>query len=369
MGYHLDHDWAYIYFLIPAILSFLLSIAVILTAFSRPNIHKKKFDQLTLLIAFFSIIQSLSWVRARYERHSTLCEVQEYLFQLSTLFQSYLSILICATIFHTIRYGKTPKFSQFKMLRWLFLPLISFLLSCSMRTGKLFCPFNYHHNLYFPNLSSNATHTQHFVAYLSCYLFPMVLSWLFSAYYSYLTSHYALDHYSSKIASIAFQLRLYPIVLALCMLPISTFFFLVVILNREYHLLLFIGAILVNSTGTINGVVYLAIVRHSSKKRRDQSQSLDHRRVVHSINYHLIISKLIKSSGQSYNFEENPTEELLRAEEGEEGREGQGCDWSEDTGDGEEMVSGDSSDMFQSSRESSHHSSFAMVFKDALSLP
>jgi hypothetical protein len=381
MGYHLDHDWAYIYFLIPAILSFLFSVAVIITALSRTKIQKKKFDQLTLLIACFSIIQSLSWLRARYERHSVFCEIQEYLFQISTLFESYLSIIICATIYHTIRYGKTPQLSHFKMLRWLIIPLLSFFISCTLGSARLFCPFNYHHNLYFPNLSSSSsTHLQQFIAYLSCYLFPMALSWILSAYYSYLTSHYALDHYSNKITTIASQLRLYPIVLALCMLPISTFFFIVVIFNREVHILLFIGAVLVNSTGTINGIVYLAIVRHSSKKSRNRSQSLDHRRVVNSVNYHLIISKLIKSSGQSYNFEENATTDLLHDGErgaeavGDEGREDQG-DWSDDTGEGEDdaddqpMTSGGSSDFFPSSRGSSHHSSFVFAFKDAFTLP
>lgn len=338
----LDHDWSYLYFLIPAIISFFFSTFIIIIAlkYRCSHIYKKRFDQLTILLALFSIIQSISWFRARYERDTTLCLVQEYLFQFSTLFQSYISLIICITIYFTIKYTKTPTWSSMKMMIWLIIPSLSFLLSCSLGSGELFCPFNYHHNLYYPNLyHSNRSHIQHFLSYLICYLLPMCLSWIFSLYYSYLTTKHASLHYNmNKITFIASQLRLYPIFLALCMFPISTFFFLVILLNHEYHILLFIGAILVNSTGTINSIVYLTIVRQGVIKRGNTSRSRSHNphRALYSINYQVIISKLIKSSGQSYNYEENTTD--LLHDDGEEDDDNEFDDEGSDDDDDDDKI-------------------------------
>lgn len=313
-----DKDWGYLYFLIPSIISFIFSFLVIIITLLNSNLRRKRFHQLSLLISIFSSIQSISWFRARYERNTTLCEIQEYIFQISTLLQSYIAVIICTTIYHTIKDGKALRWYNYRMIIWFLIPILSFILSCILGTAKLFCPFNYQHNLYYPNLTiSNSVHFQHFLGYIFLYLFPMSFSWLLSAYYSYITSKYASEHFTNKIAIVAYQLRLYPIVLALCMFPISSFFFLVIIIDKEIHPLLFIGAILASSTGTINGVVYLTIVRHSSKKNRLTNychDNIHNIRNVQSVNYHLIISKLIKSSGQSYIIDEanSHTTSILR---------------------------------------------------------
>jgi hypothetical protein len=451
LGYHaaaviemrlrVDDDWAYFYFLVPAIISFFFSLAVIVTAIQRKKIRKRRFDQLTFLIAFFSLLQSLSWFRARYERHSSLCLIQEYLFQFSTLMESSLALVICSTIHYTIKAGRAPPWYHRKIILWLFLPVLSLISSSVIGTAQLFCPFNDHHDLYYPNLTSDSSSSsvrnlRRFIGYVCCYLCPMALSWFSSAYYSYSTSRYANEHYTqqsslmtspsapalhsiaavttppplslssvppspspsplvmappavddlmaspslatttllsrptassssptgpNRIIFIAMQLRLYPIVLALCLLPLCSFFFLVIILNQEYHLLLFVGAILVNSTGTINGIVYLMIVRHSLRKSQVRSgarerPSLLSRRGFHSINYHLVISKLIKSSGQSYNIEADGDEAEDGGEEDETNEDG--WEWSES--DEEE---GEEEDM-ASSR--SHHSSYASSISQAM---
>ena len=334
-----DKDWGYLYFIIPSIISFLFSVIVIFITFSYSNLRKKRFHQLSLLISIFSLFQSLSWFRARYERHTTLCHIQEYIFQISTLLQSFTAVIICTTIYHTIKDGRALKWYNYRMLIWFLIPILSFILSSSLGTAFLFCPFNYQHNLYYPNLSqTNSRHFQHFIGYICFYLFPMCFSWLLSAYYSYITSKYASEHFTNKITVIAYQLRLYPIFLALCMFPISTFFFLVIIIDQEIHPLLFIGAILVSSTGTINGIVYLTVVRNNTIKRNRLTHYYHHPshplhddsmniRNVQSINYHLIISKLIKSSGQSYLVDEGNnsrlTADVLRDDdEGEEEEEG-----------------------------------------------
>jgi hypothetical protein len=451
MRLRVDDDWAYFYFLVPAIISFFFSLAVIVTALQRKKIHKRRFDQLTFLIACFSLIQSLSWFRARYERHTLLCEVQEYLFQFSTLMESSLALIICSTIHYTIKTGRAPPWYHSKIILWLTLPLFSFIPSCALGTAKLFCPFNAHHDLYYPNLvSSSPAHLQRFIGYITCYLCPMAVSWISSGYYSYSTSRYAKEHYQQNTAAasvslstanpspltrvvsigggspstsllttpltpttpslntddpltmtnfpssvaalhsrhtltssslspsgpnriifIAMQLRLYPIVLALCMLPLCSFFFLVITLNTEYHPLLFIGALLVNSTGTINGIVYLLIVRQSIRKSRARSaaapggrgqtrSSFQSRRGFQSINYHLVISRLIKSSGQSFNLEADGEE----AEEGEEGetRDDDDGEWSEEEEsdeDDEEVTNS------RSHHSSSYASSISQVMKDA----
>jgi hypothetical protein len=261
-----ERDWGYIYFVVPSILSFLFSVTVIFKGLSNRENLRKRFHQLTILMAVFTAIQSCSWFQARYETETDLCYMQEYLFQISTLYQGFIAIIICSTIFYTIRYGKTPPINSHQTLMWIIIPLFFVAFSCGFKTASIFCPFNRQHELYFPNLQTSGPRRP-CLGYFLFYLLPMSSSWGFTLYYSIKSWYHANRLATDSISMVASQLRLYPLTLAICMFPISAFFLIVIFAGKEIHPILFVGAILASSTGTVNGIAYLLITRASTAKR------------------------------------------------------------------------------------------------------
>lgn len=265
-------DWSYLYFLIPSITSFCFSSSVIFKVLNNKINLKKKFHQLTLLIAIFDFIQCFSWfLGPRYETKSLLCKGQEYLFQIGSLGQGIISVIICTTIAQAIESGKVPSWNSKKIYFWILLFPICLSFSIGFNTATMFCPFNRQHELYHPNITSSAPILPHLIAYILAYLFPLLLCCIFTIYYT-IRSMYTARHKSDKaVYQVVQQLRLYPIMLTLCISPIASYFIAIIITGYDCHPLLFVGAILASSSGMINGLVYFMIIQNL--KERPYSQN------------------------------------------------------------------------------------------------
>jgi hypothetical protein len=139
-------------------------------------------------------------------------------------------------------------------------------LSVSFNTATMFCPFNKHHELYHPNLTHNSPVLKHLVCYILCYLFPLLMCVISTLWYTIRSMYTAYRKSDRAIYQVAQQLRLYPLMLAICMSPIVSYFISVIITGEESHPLLFLGAILASSSGIINGWVYFHIVWNSKER-------------------------------------------------------------------------------------------------------
>jgi hypothetical protein len=262
-----EGDWSYIYFLVPSITSFLCSSSVIYKVTANKSNLKKKFHQLTLLIAVFDFIQCFSWfLGPRYEEETVLCHGQEYLFQIGSLGQGFLAIIICTTISKAIQCGKVPTWRNNGIVAWILLLPLCIGFSIAFNTATLFCPFNKHHELYHPNLTHSAPVLPHLIAYILCYLFPLLLCVIFTLWYTIRSMYVAYRKSDKAIFQVAQQLKLYPLVLIICVSPIGSYFLTTILTDQSYHPLLFIGAILASSSGMINGLIYFIIIRNSKER-------------------------------------------------------------------------------------------------------
>jgi hypothetical protein len=214
-------DWSYNYYVIPSSFSFLFSSIVIgRVVFHADNITKK-FHQLSLLIAIFDCVQCISWfIGPRYETETKLCHFQEYLFQIGTLGQGLTSVIICTTIFQAIRFGTVPNWQHKNILSWIIFGPICIILSASLNTAVIFCPFNEDKDFSHSNLSSTRKSFNHVIAYLCVYVFPMSVCFLCTVIYTALSTYFASRIASSKVNTVASQLRFYPYMLSICMFPL-----------------------------------------------------------------------------------------------------------------------------------------------------
>jgi hypothetical protein len=260
-------DWSYIYFLVPSICSFLFSSAVIYLIASNKNNLKKKFHQLTLLIALFDFIQCSSWfLGPRYETDTTLCLIQEYMFQIGSLGQGITAVIVCRTIAKAIQFGKVPTWNSQWIIPWVLSLPMCITLSASFNTATMFCPFNEHHEIYQKNITRDSSVFRSLICYSLCYLFPLFMCVISTLWYTIRSMYTAYRKSDRAIYQVAQQLRLYPLMLAICMSPIASYFLSVIITGEENHPLLFIGAILASSSGIINGWVYFIIIRNSKER-------------------------------------------------------------------------------------------------------
>jgi hypothetical protein len=262
-----EGDWSYIYFLVPSITSFLCSSSVIYKVTANKSNLKKKFHQLTLLIAVFDFIQCFSWfLGPRYEEETVLCHGQEYLFQIGSFGQGITAVIICTTIAKAIQCGKVPTWRNKGIVAWILLLPLCIGFSIAFNTATLFCPFNKHHELYHPNLTHSAPVLPHLIAYILCYLFPLLLCVIFTLWYTIRSMYVAYRKSDKAIFQVAQQLKLYPLMLALCMFPIVSYVISIIITGVESHPLLFVGAIFASSSGMINGFFYFLIIRNSKER-------------------------------------------------------------------------------------------------------
>lgn len=260
-------DWGYIYFLIPSLVSFLSSSSVIYKITANKSNLKKKFHQLTLLIAVFDFIQCFSWfLGPRYEKETVLCHGQEYLFQFGSLGQGVTAIIICTTIAKAIQFGKVPTWRNKAIITWILLLPLCLIFSIAFNTATLFCPFNKHHELHHPNITHNSPVLPHLICYILCYLFPLLICVFVTLWHTIRSMYVAYCKSDKAIFQVAQQLKLYPLMLVFCMSPIVSYLVVVIITGEENHPLLFIGAILASSSGMINGLFYFLVIRNSKER-------------------------------------------------------------------------------------------------------
>lgn len=202
----------------------------------------------------------------RYEEDTILCRGQEYLFQIGSMGQGIISVIICTTISKAIQFGKVPTWKHKGIIAWVLLLPLCITFSVSFNTATMFCPFNKHHELYHPNITRSSPILPHLICYILSYLFPLLLCVVFTLWHTVRSMYIAYCKSDKAIFQVAQQLRLYPAMLALCMSPIVSYFITIIITGIDYHPLLFIGAILASSSGMINGAVYFFIIRNSKER-------------------------------------------------------------------------------------------------------
>ena len=317
----IKNDWSYLFFLIPSIISFIFSCSVIFKVLLNQNNLKKKFHQLTLLIALFDFIQCFSWfIGPRYETNTKICQGQEYLFQIGSLGQGIISIIICTTISQAIQYGTVPSWHHKRIYVWIIFFPICILFSILFNTGTMFCPFNENNELYHPNITSNSSILSHLIAYILCYLFPLLLCCVFTVYYTIRSTYSAYSKSNKALYQVISQLRLYPIMLTICISPIASYFITIIVTGYDCHQLLFIGAILASSSGLINGLVYFFIIKNS--KERPYSQNGFPQQMTSSflMTENMIKKKKHKKNNKGSKLPTSPEGTTTEEEQGEGGR-------------------------------------------------
>ena len=63
-----------------------------------------------------------------------------------------------------------------------------------------------------------------------------------------------------SISTVSRQLKMYPIAVGLCMLPLCGFLLIAIVFGKEVKILLYVGAILVSSIGTFNAIVFFKVI-------------------------------------------------------------------------------------------------------------
>ena len=159
----------------PSCVSFVGSLTVLANIALNTLNHSERFYQLVALFAIFDYIQCFSWfLGPRYETHTTLCKIQEYLFQLGTFMQSIISVWMCAIIFYAIRFGTVLAWGNPKIYRWAIVSFLCLLLSIPFDTAALFCPFDENHSLSYHRLSKSSRDFNRLIVYC-CYMLPFQL--------------------------------------------------------------------------------------------------------------------------------------------------------------------------------------------------
>lgn len=264
-----DHDYGYIYFLIPSIISFIVSAYVIAKILKISYSLKKQFHLFTFLIALLDMLQCFSWfLGPRYETSSNLCHGQEYIFQLAVLLKAATIVIVCVTIYYAIVCGLILDISSRQVMIWYFSMIIFWIISVSCNTAKLFCPFNYHHELSVEELNRNSFDFAPLISYVVTFLFPLTVCFIITSYFTIKSQLHAQKLAAHSINAVASSLRVYPVILAVCMYPISAFLIIVIVADKEIHSLLFISAILACSSGTVNGVLYMTLINKTPERRR-----------------------------------------------------------------------------------------------------
>lgn len=256
-------DWIYLFFLVPSIISFLCSSAVVFTIFQNSTLLRKNFHCLTFLVAIFDLIQSASWFPgSRYTDDDILCRVQEYMLQIGALLKTVTAVIICKTIYHVIHSGMILNLQNYRVAILYISATVCIIISISLNTAAIMCPFD-RSGLKYTNLFSEDGSSHDFTSllgYIFCFFCPLILSLMFTSYYAIYSSSHARKIAIDSITTVATSLRWYPIVIAVMMLPLSTYLFIVICTGREIRILGLIGAMCSCCSGIVNGVVYILII-------------------------------------------------------------------------------------------------------------
>jgi hypothetical protein len=261
-------DWSYVYFLIPSLISFPLCASVVFKVLIEEDKRRKRWHQIVALIAFFSILQSSSWfIGPRYERETNLCKIQEYIFQTGSLYQGIISLVMCATIHHTMIAGRIPKWTQ--VLVWPSIGLICIVASISCNTATMFCKFNSQHEL--KSVGRSSPLFVPLVGYWCSYLGPLAIFVGISALYTVSSMRHASRIQDAAISKVARQLIMFPAMMSVCATPLVCWFLVVVVTGEERpRELILVGAVLASSSGTLIAVFYYLILTPNTARQKKE---------------------------------------------------------------------------------------------------
>lgn len=268
----LFHDESYVFYLFPSIISFTLSSVVIFQVISSPFRLGMRFHQLCLLTSLFADLQCISvFIGPRYEESTELCKFQEYLFQIGTMNQGIVAILMSKSVFYTIRYGKLLRWTSAPVLSWILFASLLTILSIAFRTAKLFCPFDGDNEFPIRKMGRSNEMIVPFVAYWLVYITPCILSIITTLYYYLQSAHYALQTRDTGVIRVARQLRMLPVALSVCILPLFTWLVFVMFTHFQNRVMLAFAAMLASSSGSINAIFYHHYLANSETAFRESS--------------------------------------------------------------------------------------------------
>lgn len=253
-----------------AIISALSSIYVFVSVIIGKSSFEKQFHRLCMWVALFDIIQCISvFLGPRYEQSTNLCRIQEYLFQFGLLYRTLTATVICLTTYYTLKHRVRVDYRDKRTILCYSLVLILFICSIIMKTGDLYCPFNHDGSANFHNIHKSSSLFSQTIAYFITFIFPLMLCFSGNIFLTFLIHTHARHLKHDQITRVSHQIKLYPAVISIVLLPLTIFLLIIFITGKEYRILMCIGAILLYGNGCINACVYYYIgckeSRHVSK--------------------------------------------------------------------------------------------------------
>jgi hypothetical protein len=220
----LSMDEFYLFWLIPSIVSFILSSLMALNIFLVPELRTRIYQRFLAVLALTDIVKTSSWFIAfKYTAPYSVCTVQEYWFQFGAMSQALAAVLICAVAYYTVSCRQIPSMSRlFVYIAVLFsCSILSLAINIGFKTGRLFCSHSY-----------SGFYEKHFRTELYVYslssLFPIMVTVFVN-----LASYFAISNKFRKMNVVlnlstshaplhvlVYRLRAYPVIFSMCYIPL-----------------------------------------------------------------------------------------------------------------------------------------------------
>jgi hypothetical protein len=259
-----ESDWSYIYIVVPSAVSFLTSVSLLIYIIKNHG-FQKQFYQFMGVFIFFNLIQCSSWfLGPRYHTNDIKCLVQEYMFQFGCLGTSFLCVVIAGCVQFALILGRSSIRGTI-MLGWYSLCVVLLIISISLRTADIFCPFDTDHELYYVNYNTESRHFTSIIGYFCVFILPIFICFVLNIAAIMISIRGARKFNIPKVQEIVYKLRIVPVLFFLCMVPIVTFFLVTVFAGIRVRALLQFGGASLMSCGWMFAVIYFMFRNYEPK--------------------------------------------------------------------------------------------------------
>lgn len=272
-------EW-FIYWIIPSLISFTLSLLMICHILTYTSIITHIFPLLYIIISLGDILQSISLLLH--------CQYRIIIFQLSILIKCISSLWSLILLYILICYNIKLKKSTFIKctIIWYLYPIISSLILYYYNTDNIFCLYH-NNNGYISNISNISNQIK--ILYFIFFFLPCIIAMIMIVILSllnlrqlYLQGNLTNPH----LIPLLRRLQWYPLIVTVCNIPSITMIAQLLITNSTTVLLMDISACTISLTGTFISLLYLHYTCHYTAP--------------YSIN-HTLMTPAVSSKKSSYN--------------------------------------------------------------------
>jgi len=243
-------------------LSFLLSLLVVLNICLSPKLRDQVFQRLSMLLALTDLIQSGCWILGpKYDSPYAICATQEYLLQFGACSKAGTTMVICCIALYISSYSEPPsKVILQRVVRTvLFLPPIAQSVSIYFKTARLFCTYDL--DLSFSEASPAAQRAMVTYAFtmfglnglfiiVSSICCVMVIIKIRRMQASATRAPRTLNVEQQQLSAAVTRMSMYPLIVVSSWLPAVALFVLVTTSGRFNYTLALIAAVCISSSGS-----------------------------------------------------------------------------------------------------------------------